>query len=122
MSFLDDIFGPVTQDMVGLFGKTVAYAHTGPGTYDPETSISTPGAPVNLTLPAIIEEYRGLELTSGLVQAGDKKVSIAGAEFVTAPQPTAAITVDGQAYTVVEVAAIYSGSNVALYTLKCRRT
>lgn len=119
-TFLDDIFGPLTLDMVGLFGKSVTHSRVTPGTYNTATGTATPTTATQ-TLPAIIEEYKGAELVSGLVMSGDKKVSIAGAAFATPPKPTDTITIDGLAFTVVEVAAIYSGEDVALYVLKCRK-
>lgn len=120
-TFLDDIFGPLTLDMVGLFGKSIVLTVEVAGNYDTETGAVVGGGLVPVTVPAIVEEFKGAELISGLVQAGDKKVSIAGSALAAAPKPTATVTIDGDVFTVVEVAAIYSGENVALYILKCRK-
>lgn len=121
-TFLDDIFGPLTLDMVGLFGKQLTLTWPGSGDYDPGTGGVDGVQPDPITVPAIVEEYKGAELISGLVQAGDKKVSIAGKVVEIAPVPLCTVTIDGKAFTVVEVAAIYSGEDVALYVLKCRKT
>jgi hypothetical protein len=121
-TFLDDIFVPITTDLLGSLGKAVTLTNVAAGAYDPTTGQAGSGSSSGATVHAIVEDFRGIELAGGLVQIGDKKVSIAGGELASAPSPDGdTVTIDGQAFKIVAVNAIYSGESVALWVLTCRR-
>lgn len=101
-------------------GRSITYTSVTAGAYDPATGTSTPTTS-NETANAIIEDFKGLELLNGLVQAGDKKVSIAADALSATPKPTDTVTVDGAVHTIVQVNNIEAGGVVILHVLQCRR-
>jgi hypothetical protein len=102
---LDEIFVPLALEMVGQFGKVVSH--------DPV------GGEADQDVHALIEAPEPSDFPGALVAKGARKLSIAGAEFDTAPKYGDRFTIDGRAYTVPEkgVAPIYSGEQVALYLI-----
>lgn len=121
-TFLDDTFGPITQDLIGLFGKSITFTRVAGGRKDPATGTVSGGSVGPLTVSAIIEAVKGSEVTDGLIQVGDLKLSIAGADLAQPPEPNDTSTVDGAVLTVIRVVPIYSGADVALWQLFCRRS
>jgi len=101
-------------------GASVTYTSVTPGTYDTATGAATPGTSTE-TVDAIIEDFKGLSLMSGLIQIGDKKVSIAAASLTVTPKPADRITVGAVAYTVERVMDEQAGGVAILHVLHCRR-
>jgi hypothetical protein len=118
-SAIADIIGAVITDQ-GL-GASVTLTTVTPGTYNPATGTATP-ATTTATVDAIIEDFKGWELANGLVQVGDKKVSIAASVLSAAPTPGDTVQIGaGLAYTVVSVSTTEAGGVPILYVLTCRR-
>jgi hypothetical protein len=122
---LPDIIADVLDDPNLGFNTVTLSTAGGAPTYDPATGTVVTPAPTNDTVRAVVEDYRGLELLNGLIQAGDKKITVAAANLTATPQPgvtTADVTGDvGGAYTIQRVSETRPGSAAVIYELQCRR-
>jgi len=118
---LPDIIADVLDD-AGLGFQSVTLTSITAGTYDPATGTVSGGSTSTTSLRAVVEDFKGLELISGLVQAGDKKVTIAGANVASVPKPTDTVTAGGVVYSVERVNTVAPGSAAVIYELHCRRT
>lgn len=109
----------VTDEGLGAF---VTLTTITPGAYDPATGTTGAATTASQTVSGIVEDFKGVELLMGLVQAGDKKVSIPAAALTTAPKPTDTVTISGVAHLIVaEPEKVEAGGVVILHVLRCRR-
>ena len=115
-------------------GASVTITRTTPGAYDPATGTTAAPSTATQTIIAPVEDYKGLELVAGmqggLIQAGDKKVSLPAASLTWAPivgdpppdpAPTFSITVGGLTYAIQAVSTTEAGGVAILYVCQCRR-
>jgi hypothetical protein len=117
---IPDVIADVLND-ADLGFQTVTLTSVTAGTYDPATGTTTGGSTSSATVPAVVEDYKGLALLNGLIQAGDKKVTVAAANLTTAPKPTDTLTAGGIAYAVVNVVTVQPGSVAVIYEIQARR-
>ena len=119
MTALDKTARRAALSLIAKYGKSITLTTVTAGAYNPSTGVSTP-TEVAATVKAIIEEYNGWAIANNLVEAGDKKVSIAASALAARPSPTDKLTIDGKIYTIVSVKAYSSGTQDALYELQAR--
>lgn len=117
---LPDIIAEVLND-AELGFQTVTLTTTTPGTYDPATGTTSGGSTSTQSVRAVVEDYKGLALLNGLIQAGDKKITLPAANLTTAPKPTDTVTVGSLTYAVVGVSTVQPGPAAVIYELQCRR-
>lgn len=114
----------LAQRLVSKYGKSIVYSDTADGTYDPNTSTSTPGS-TSYPIKGIVEDYSfrtaGAGFTAGLLREGDKQITLAALDVVFLPQAGDKITVDGAIYTAMNVKNTYSGELVAAYVVHARQ-
>jgi len=123
-TFLDDIFGPITQDLMSQLGKAVVYVRPTLGAYNATTGQVATGTTATLNIKATVETPGPRDFPGIGIASGDRILSIAGADLTAAPAPGETFTFDGATYTIPEggVEAIYSGEDVALYRVLARLT
>jgi len=128
---LDTKARATADKLISKFGKQVTLTRitegvynpeTGDvGVYDPETGDFIAGTTTTTqTVAALVKDFNGIELLSGLIQAGDRKVSIAALN-ATEPQIGDAMTIDSLVYNVLAVKSIWSGEKVAIYEMQVRK-
>jgi hypothetical protein len=116
-----DIRARATADrLIGKFGKQVTLTRVTEGTYDPTTGELSGGSTTTQTVAALVKDFNGIELLSGAIQAGDRKVSIAALNAAE-PQIGDTITVDSMVYNVLAVKTTWSGEKAAIYELQVRK-
>lgn len=121
MSLFDDLgVAAIVAEVMGDLGPEVTLSTVTQGAYDPATGVATTST-TSLTVTAVVEDFRGIELLNGLVEVGDKKVSIAGAPLAAAPTPGDTVLIDATSYTVISVQTVKPGVEAILYVLQCRR-
>lgn len=120
MTELDTEIGPLALELIDEYGKAISYSRVTPGEYNTDTG-AVESATVVIELRAIVEEYAGQSFLSGLIEAGDKKVTIAANSVDTLPTTQDTVLIDNITYTVVNVKITYSGDLAALYELQCRK-
>jgi len=120
MTALDTKARATAVRLLNKYGKAVSHTIVTEGTYDPITG-DVSGGSTSVGVPkAILEEYSGEEYAAGLVEKGDKKLTIA-AKGNTEPNPNDRFIVDSVTYTVIAVQVIWSGEEHALYVSQVRR-
>lgn len=119
---LPDIIAGVLND-AELGFQSVTLTSLTPGTYDPATGTVTGGSTTTTDVRAVVEDYKGLALLPGTnIQAGDKKVTVAGANVASAPQPgVTTVTVGADTFAVISVATTQPGSSTVLYEIQARK-
>ncbi len=117
---LDTKARATSDRLIGKFGKSVTLTRVVEGTYDPSTGDMAAGSTTTQTVAALVKDFNGIELLSGAIQAGDRKVSIAALN-ATEPQIGDTMTVDTLVYNVLAVKSIWSGEKVAIYELQVRK-
>jgi hypothetical protein len=101
-------------------GAEIKFSSLIPGTYNPATGAALP-AFAETTVQAIVEDFKGLSLMSGLIQIGDKKVSIPAASLIDAPKPGDKVDISEVPYFVERVMDEQAGGVAILHVLHCRR-
>ena len=106
--------------LITSFGKQITLTRVTEGTYNPDTGEMAAGSTTVQNVFALIKDYNGIELMSGVVQAGDRKVKIP-ALGNTEPQTGDTVTIDSMVYNVIAVKTIWSGEKAAIYELQVRK-
>lgn len=123
-TFLDDIFRPITQDLLGSLGKPVTMKREVPGDYDVATGETGDPSTSTATVNALVEYADPLKWDAGLVQGDARQLSIAGADLASPPAAGNAFTIDGDTFTIPTSRAIkpiYSGEDVAMWVVLANR-
>ena len=116
---IDAKIGPLAKTLVGKFGKSITLTRVVPGAYDVTTGTTT-NVETQSTIKAVVEEYKGIELKSELIQQGDKKITVP-ASGLTAPNLADKLVIDGITFAIISLQNIYSGASIALYILQGRK-
>ena len=106
--------------LLDKFGKSITLTSIVEGSYDPATGDMSANTTTNTTHTAIVKDFNGVDFVSGVIQSGDRKVTIAALNATT-PQPADKVTVDSEVYNVISVKSIWSGELAALYELQVRK-
>ena len=116
-----DIRARATADkLIAKFGKQVTLTRVTEGNYDPSTGELSGGSTTTQTVAALVKDFNGIEILSGAIQSGDRKVSIAALNAAE-PQIGDTMTIDSLVYNVLAVKSIWSGEKVAIYELQVRK-
>ena len=122
MTALDTKFRALSNRLIDKYGKSVTLTSVTNGAYNPATGTSAKTTATS-TVKAIVEDYNlhssGVGFQTGLIKAGDKKVTIA-ALGITKPKPSDTITIDTVAWNIVRVVETWSGEQIAVYECQLR--
>lgn len=123
MTELDGELPGLALELIAEFGADLLYTIVSEGAYDPATSRNTTSE-IEAPVKAIVEDYSlqgsGQAYASGLVEAGDKKLTVAAQSFEVEPSPSDFFILNGSRYLVKNVKAVYSGQLVAAYEIQGR--
>lgn len=119
MTELDAEIGPLALELIDEFGKSINFISVVAGNYDPTTGEAMPNSTVK-QIKAVVEDYKGQDYSSGLIEGGDKKVTVAAQAFNSIPTTSDKIQIDGLTYTIQAVKIVYSGDLAAIYELQAR--
>lgn len=120
MTALDTSARKLSVNLLAKFGKAITFQSIVEGAYDPITGDTAANTVTSSSKKAVIKDYNGIELMSGVIQQGDRKVTIA-ASGATLPQPSDKIVIDSETYNIIAVKTIWSGELAALYQLQARK-
>lgn len=120
MTALDTKARATAVRLLNKYGKSVSHTIVTEGTYDPITGDVSGGSTTVGVPKAIIEDFNGTDYASGLVEKGDRKLTIA-AQGNTEPKPNDSFTVGSDVYTVIAVETVWSGEQAALYISQVRK-
>lgn len=121
---LDKIARPIAKDLINNFGASVFLTRVVQGAYDPATS-SASKREETYAIKALVEDYNlvdsGAGFAAGLIEFGDKKITVAALTLNFTPTAGDIITALNQKFTVIRVTTTYSGELPALFELQGRR-
>lgn len=120
MTELDAEIGPLALELIDEFGKAVEYRIVATGIYNTDTA-TVENTDTIFNIKGILEEYSGQAFLSGLIEAGDKKLTIAAQAVNSLPTTQDTVLIDTKIFRVVGVKITYSGELAALYELQLRR-
>lgn len=120
MTALDTKARATAVRLLNKYGKSVSHTIVTEGTYDPITGEVSGGSTTVGVPKALVEDFNGTDYTSGLIEIGDRKLTIA-ASGNTEPKPNDRFTVGSDVYTVIAVEIIWSGEQAALYVSQVRK-
>lgn len=124
MTELDGIFPDLALELIEEFGKVIQYVTIKDGVYDVATARNVTTA-IPSEPKAIVEDYSlqgsGQGYASGLIEAGDKKLTVAALAFDPDPTTGDKFGLDGTVYTVQNVKTTYSGEEKAIHEIQGRR-
>jgi len=100
-------------------GRPVDIVYRTEGSYDPDTDAIDGDSETVVSVNAIVTTFNKRDVAAGLVSAGDMQVMIP-ASGVTKPK-TNDLVVDGETFTIVNVAEIKPGAVAILYKLQVRK-
>lgn len=126
MTALDDAIGPLALTMISQFGKSATIKRATAGQPDHATSRPA-GSPTTAqaAVKVIVEEPKGSDYVTGLIEAGDRKFTVAAQGLPFDPAPGDLLSEDDnplKPWTVKVARAVYSGERPALYELFARRS
>lgn len=106
--------------MIDRYGKAVTFTHIGQGTYDPATSTATQ-TETSQTVRVYLSSPSKQQLEKGVLATS--MVALVAASALTAGNPTTGdrFTVDGKGYTVGWTDRLWSGEQVALWTVELKK-
>jgi len=116
MAVLDTPLRKAAQSVLRVFGQSVTFTDPGTATFDPATNTVVAGATAT-TVQAVVTEFSTREL-GGVIQHGDRKVLVAASAIT--PTVAMALTIGDRRHDVVDVQAVYSGDQVAVYVVAAR--
>lgn len=112
------------KSLIDKFGKQVSLVREST-TYNPatgQTTTTSTSTTVNATPP---KDFTAARIDGTLIQQGDTVIQIAaqGLDLGTpdTPQQSDKVTIDSSTWKIVQIGKVYSGEQIALYTLHLRQ-
>jgi hypothetical protein len=120
MAALDAKARATALKLLNKYGKSVTHTIVTEGSYDPITGdVSAPSTTTEVP-KALVEDFNGVDYISGLVEKGDRKLTIPASGFAE-PKPNDRFTVGSDVYTVIAVETVWSGDQAAIYVSQVRK-
>ena len=108
----------VASKIVGKFGGAVTVTVVTPGTYNTTTGIITEST-ATASIKGVLDAVNAREVNE-LVQASDKKLTIAAIDLAAAPTATDRIVISGISHQIIAVNKIEQDNQAIIYTLILR--
>lgn len=107
------------EKMIKKFGKVITLSRITNGNYDPATGDMPASSAVDLSVKSLIKDCKPFEFTSGTIETGDKKVTLAALNL-SQPSVGDKVTIDTVIYSVISVKTIWSGELAVMFELQVR--
>jgi len=108
----------VANKAIGKFGGDVTLRTVTPGVYNPTTGTASE-ATSDVTIKGVLEDVNAREVND-LIQAGDRRLTIAAADVNAAPTTADRVIINGVTYQVVRIATIEQDNQPITYELILR--
>jgi hypothetical protein len=107
--------------MIEKYGKAVSFTHRAAGTYSAATSTVTPAETTQAGLKVYLSSPSKQQIEKGVLASST--VALIAAAAITAGDPTPGdrFTYDGKSYTVGWIDRLWSGEQVALWTVELKK-
>jgi hypothetical protein len=118
---LDTTLVPKVQSIINDYGKTITVEVPGLSEYDADSgSVIESGVVTYSVKGTPPENFTSRWIDGDLVKDGDTQVSIAASGLSFTPVNGQTVTIDTDHWKVVRVQTVYTGDDIALYTLQLR--
>jgi len=104
--------------LMSKFGGDVTLRTVTPGIYNPTTG-TAPEATSDTSLKGVLQDVSAREV-GDLIQAGDRRLTIAAADVTAAPTSADRLVIQGQVFQVVRIATIEQDNQPITYELILR--
>lgn len=108
----------VASKLMAKFGGTVVIRRVTPGAYNTTTG-AIAETTVDTTVSGVLEDVNAREVNE-LVQAGDKKLTIAAADVANAPTTTDRVVINSISHQVIRVQTVEQDNTAITYELILR--
>ena len=106
--------------LANKFGKTVSLTTYGDSTYDVTTGTAAPSSTKTNVLKGVITRPAKADYNSGTAVNGDLFFLIPAEGLNRVPDLSDKVLIDGVSWKIINIEAVYSGDQVAVYTLHMR--
>ena len=108
----------VASKIVGKFGGAITFAVVTAGAYDTTTGAITETT-TTITIKGVLDAVSAREVNE-LVQATDKRLTVAAADLAAAPTTADRITIGGIIHQIIKVDKVEQDNQAIIYTLILR--
>jgi hypothetical protein len=108
----------VASKLMAKFGGTVTIRRVTPGSYNATTGVITETT-ADTSVRGVLEDVNLREVNE-LIQAGDKKLTVAAADLANAPTTTDRVVISGTSHQVIRVQTIEQDNTAITYELILR--
>lgn len=119
MGVLDRPLRRVASSLVSTFGASIVYRAVTRGTYNTETG-KRETTTTDYSVRAVVGRVRQ-DLFGTVIKAGDWRVQIAALSLPVTPSTNDVMVVNGESLRIMQIDPVYSGDQVATYTVVGRR-
>ena len=108
----------VASKIVGKFGGAITFTVVTPGAYNATTGIITEST-ATASIKGVLDAVSAREVNE-LVQASDKKLTIAAIDLAAAPTTADRVTISGIIHQIIKVDKVEQDNQAIIYTLILR--
>jgi len=119
---LDTTLVPKVKSIIDTYGKTISFVVPGLNEYDADSgSVIESGVVTHSVKSTPPENYSSRWVAGEIIKEGDTQVSIAASGLLFTPVNGLVVTIDGENWKAIRVQSMYTGDDIALYSLQLRR-
>lgn len=115
-----DNFLEFVRHSINDVGATITLRKSSNDNYDITTGTVTP-VTADYTIKGLIESYSEYFMRDGLVEMGDRKITIAAAAIAVRPEQGDSVIIEDIVYNVINVAAEFATDSPILFILQIRK-
>jgi hypothetical protein len=119
-TLLDTRMRATAERLIAQYGKAMTLRRQVEGTYNPATANASIGTS-DYAVIAVVSTPSNAMLAAGLAQASDLVVMLAAKPLLIEPAVGDILIVDGAAWRILYVRAMFSGEQIATYELLARK-
>ena len=117
---LDAEIRPLASNLAREFGKTVTFVQVS-SSFDPSTGSNTETTTETSLAAAPPQSFRVENMDNSLIEKGDLVIGLPALDISIEPTTQDRIKIDGDTWSIIQVAPLFSGELAALYNLQVRR-
>lgn len=122
MTTLDTKLIAEVYTIAQTYGKEVTFQEVGSAVYDPSTGKTTESSITNHAVKVTPPSPYSHRLVDGdLIQVRDVQVTLPAKNLTFTPVQAMQVTIDGEAFDIVEIMPLYSGAQICAYDLQLRQ-
>lgn len=122
MTILDTKLIAEVYNIAQTYGKTVVFQEVGSSVYDPTTGKTTDSSITNHSVKVTPPSPYSHRLVDGdLIQVRDVQIILPSKNLTFTPTQGMQVTIDSEAFDILEINPLYSGDSICAYDLQLRQ-